>query len=248
LAKGDIILRIEDVHASYGNIHALKGVSLRVRRSEIVALLGANGSGKTTTLRVISGLLPATRGNIWFEDKPIVRRAPEKVVGRGISHAPEGRQVFGDLTVLENLRIGAFLRNDRRSIQDDIEWVFNLFPRLRERSQQTAQTLSGGEQQMLSIGRALMARPKLLLLDEPSLGLAPIIVDQIIETIKTINDAGTTILLVEQNSEIALSISNYAYVLETGRVTLEGVSATLLDNEQIKSAYFASGDIARDYR
>jgi branched-chain amino acid transport system ATP-binding protein len=150
--------------------------------------------------------------------------------------------------VLENLRIGAFLRNDRRSIQDDIEWVFNLFPRLRERSQQTAQTLSGGEQQMLSIGRALMARPKLLLLDEPSLGLAPIIVDQIIETIKTINDAGTTILLVEQNSEIALSISNYAYVLETGRVTLEGVSATLLDNEQIKSAYFASGDIARDYR
>jgi branched-chain amino acid transport system ATP-binding protein len=248
LAKNELILRIEDVHASYGNIHALKGVSLRVRRSEIVALLGANGSGKTTTLRVISGLLPAARGNIWFEDKPLLRRAPEKVVGRGISHAPEGRQVFGDLTVLENLRIGAFLRNDRQSIQDDIERVFNLFPRLRERSQQAAQTLSGGEQQMLSIGRALMARPKLLLLDEPSLGLAPIIVDQIIETIKTINDAGTTILLVEQNSEIALSISNYAYVLETGRVTLEGASATLLDNEQIKSAYFASGGIARDYR
>jgi branched-chain amino acid transport system ATP-binding protein len=237
LAKDDLLLRVESAHAFYGNIHALKGISLQVPRGSIVALLGANGSGKTTTLRAISGLVPPRRGEIWFEDKSLTRKSPEKIVSLGISHVPEGRQVFGDLTVLENLRIGAFLRNDLRGIREDIGRVFMLFPRLRERSEQTAQTLSGGEQQMLSIGRALMARPTLLLLDEPSLGLAPILVEQIVDTLTTIREAGTTILLVEQNSEIALSISDYAYVLETGRVALEGLSSTLLDNEQIKSSY-----------
>ena len=237
MAKDDLLLRVESAHAFYGNIHALKGISLQVPRGSIVALLGANGSGKTTTLRAISGLVPPRRGEIWFEDKSLTRKSPEKIVSLGISHVPEGRQVFGDLTVLENLRIGAFLRNDLRGIREDIGRVFMLFPRLRERSEQTAQTLSGGEQQMLSIGRALMARPTLLLLDEPSLGLAPILVEQIVDTLTTIREAGTTILLVEQNSEIALSISDYAYVLETGRVALEGLSSTLLDNEQIKSSY-----------
>jgi branched-chain amino acid transport system ATP-binding protein len=237
LAKNDLLLRVEDAHAFYGNIHALKGISLQVRRGSIVALLGANGSGKTTTLRAISGLLRPRRGDIWFEDKSLTRKSPEKIVALGISHVPEGRQVFGDLTVLENLRIGAFLRNDLRGIREDIGRVFTLFPRLRERSEKAAQTLSGGEQQMLSIGRALMARPTLLLLDEPSLGLAPILVEQIVDTLKTIRGGGTTILLVEQNSEIALSISDYAYVLETGRVALEGLSSTLLDNEQVKSSY-----------
>jgi branched-chain amino acid transport system ATP-binding protein len=237
LAKNDLLLRVEGAHAFYGNIHALKGISLQVPRGSIVALLGANGSGKTTTLRAISGLLRPSRGEIWFEDKPLTRKSPEKIVAMGISHVPEGRQVFGDLTVLENLRIGAFLRNDLRGIREDIGRVFALFPRLRERIRQSAQTLSGGEQQMLSIGRALMARPTLLLLDEPSLGLAPVLVEQIVDTIKTIRGAGTSILLVEQNSEIALSISDYAYVLETGRVALEGLSSTLLDNEQIKSSY-----------
>jgi len=237
LAKDDLLLRVEGAHAFYGNIHALKGISLQVRRGSIVALLGANGSGKTTTLRAISGLLPLRRGEIWFEDKPLTRRSPEKIVALGISHVPEGRQVFGDLTVLENLRIGAFLRKDLRGIREDIGCVYTLFPRLRERSEQAAQTLSGGEQQMLSIGRALMARPTLLLLDEPSLGLAPVLIEQIVDTLETIRGAGTTILLVEQNSEIALSISDYAYVLETGRVVLEGLSSTLLDNEQIKSSY-----------
>ena len=238
MAENDLILRVEGVHAFYGNIHALKGVSLQIRRGKIVALLGANGSGKTTTLRVISGLLRAARGSVWFGDTPATQRAPEKIVAAGISHVPEGRQVFGELTVLENLRIGAFIRNDGQSIQEDIERAFDLFPRLRERTHQSAQTLSGGEQQMLSIARALMARPKLLLLDEPSLGLAPIIVEQIADTIRRINEAGTSILLVEQNSEIALSISSYAYVLETGRVAVEGQSAALLDNEDIKSSYF----------
>jgi branched-chain amino acid transport system ATP-binding protein len=237
LAKNDLLLRVEDAHAFYGNIHALKGISLQVRRGSIVALLGANGSGKTTTLRAISGLLRPRRGDIWFEDKSLARKSPEKIVALGISHVPEGRQVFGDLTVLENLRIGAFLRNDLRGIREDIGRVFTLFPRLRERSEKAAQTLSGGEQQMLSIGRGLMARPTLLLLDEPSLGLAPILVEQIVDTLKTIRGGGTTILLVEQNSEIALSISDYAYVLETGRVALEGLSSTLLDNEQVKSSY-----------
>jgi branched-chain amino acid transport system ATP-binding protein len=237
LAKNDLLLRVEDAHAFYGNIHALKGISLQVRRGSIVALLGANGSGKTTTLRAISGLLRPRCGDIWFEDKSLTRKSPEKIVALGISHVPEGRQVFGDLTVLENLRIGAFLRNDLRGIREDIGRVFTLFPRLRDRSEKAAQTLSGGEQQMLSIGRALMARPTLLLLDEPSLGLAPILVEQIVDTLKTIRGGGTTILLVEQNSEIALSISDYAYVLETGRVALEGLSSTLLDNEQIKSSY-----------
>jgi branched-chain amino acid transport system ATP-binding protein len=242
LEPSDPILRVDDAHVYYGNIHALKGVSLAVARGNIVALLGANGSGKTTTLRTISGLLPCARGDVWFEDQRLTRKPPEKIVGLGISHVPEGRQVFGELTVLENLRIGAFLRSDRSGVREDLDRAFSLFPRLRERIHQAAQTLSGGEQQMLSIARALMGRPKLLLLDEPSLGLAPIVVQQIVDTLQTINKAGTTILLVEQNSEIALSISKYAYVLETGRVTLEGVSTALLDNEEVKRSYFGSNE------
>jgi branched-chain amino acid transport system ATP-binding protein len=232
------MLRIEDAHVYYGNIHALKGVSLRVTRGSIVALLGANGSGKTTTLRTISGLSEVARGDVWFEDLRVSRHSPDKIVGLGISHAPEGRQVFGEMTVAENLRIGAFLRKDRKGVREDLDRLFTLFPRLKERIGQPAQTLSGGEQQMLSIARALMAKPKLLLLDEPSLGLAPIIIDQIMATLKVINEAGTTILLVEQNTEIALSISNYAYVLETGRVMLEGPSAALLDNDDVIKSYF----------
>jgi branched-chain amino acid transport system ATP-binding protein len=232
------MLRIEDAHVYYGNIHALKGVSLRVPRGSIVALLGANGSGKTTTLRTISGLSEVARGDVWFEDLRVSRHSPDKIVGLGISHAPEGRQVFGEMTVAENLRIGAFLRKDRKGVREDLDRLFTLFPRLKERIGQPAQTLSGGEQQMLSIARALMAKPKLLLLDEPSLGLAPIFIDQIMATLKVINEAGTTILLVEQNTEIALSISNYAYVLETGRVILEGPSAALLDNDDVIKSYF----------
>jgi branched-chain amino acid transport system ATP-binding protein len=232
------MLRIEDAHVYYGNIHALKGVSLRVPRGSIVALLGANGSGKTTTLRTISGLSEVARGDVWFEDLRVSRHSPDKIVGLGISHVPEGRQVFGEMTVAENLRIGAFLRKDRKGVREDLDRLFTLFPRLKERIGQPAQTLSGGEQQMLSIARALMAKPKLLLLDEPSLGLAPIIIDQIMATLKVINEAGTTILLVEQNTEIALSISNYAYVLETGRVMLEGPSAALLDNDDVIKSYF----------
>jgi branched-chain amino acid transport system ATP-binding protein len=232
------MLRIEDAHVYYGNIHALKGVSLRVPRGSIVALLGANGSGKTTTLRTISGLLEVARGDVWFEDLRVSRHSPDKIVGLGISHVPEGRQVFGEMTVAENLRIGAFLRKDRKGVREDLDRLFTLFPRLKERMAQSAQTLSGGEQQMLSIARALMAKPKLLLLDEPSLGLAPIIIDQIMAIVKVINEAGTTILLVEQNTEIALSISNYTYVLETGRVTLEGPSAALLDNGEVIKSYF----------
>jgi branched-chain amino acid transport system ATP-binding protein len=232
------MLRIEDAHVYYGNIHALKGVSLRVTRGSIVALLGANGSGKTTTLRTISGLSEVARGDVWFEDLRVSRHSPDKIVGLGISHVPEGRQVFGEMTVAENLRIGAFLRKDRKGVREDLDRLFTLFPRLKERIGQPAQTLSGGEQQMLSIARALMAKPKLLLLDEPSLGLAPIIIDQIMATLKVINEAGTTILLVEQNTEIALSISNYAYVLETGRVILEGPSAALLDNDDVIKSYF----------
>jgi branched-chain amino acid transport system ATP-binding protein len=231
------MLRIDDLHVSYGNIRALQGVSLEVPQGRIVTLLGANGSGKTTTLRTISGLLAPVGGTIRFEGRPIQGSFPERIVDLGISHVPEGRQVFGELTVLENLKIGAFLRRNRAGIREDIDRVFALFPRLRERVAQPAQTLSGGEQQMLSIGRALMARPRLLLLDEPSLGLAPIVVDDIVRILRTINGAGTTLLLVEQNSEIALSISHYAYVLETGRVTLQGPSRELLDNDRVRRSY-----------
>jgi branched-chain amino acid transport system ATP-binding protein len=231
------MLRIDDVHVSYGNIRALQGVSLEVPEGRIVTLLGANGSGKTTTLRTISGLLAPTSGTIHFQGRPIQGIFPERIVALGLSHVPEGRQVFGELTVLENLKIGAFLRRDRVSMREDMNSIFALFPPLRQRVAQPAQTLSGGEQQMLSIGRALMARPRLLLLDEPSLGLAPIVAEEILGILRTINAAGTTILLVEQNSEIALSISHYAYVLETGRVTLEGRSLELLDNERVRRSY-----------
>lgn len=231
------MLQIDSVHVSYGSIRALQGVSLEVPPGRIVTLLGANGSGKTTTLRTISGLLAPFKGAVRFEGRPIQGWFPERIVRLGISHVPEGRQVFGEFTVFENLKIGAFLRRDLAGIRDDIDRVFTLFPRLRERTAQPAETLSGGEQQMLSIGRALMARPRLLLLDEPSLGLAPIVVDEIVRILRAINDGGTTLLLVEQNSEIALSISHYAYVLETGRVAFEGRSVELLDNDRIRRTY-----------
>ncbi len=231
------MLRIDSLQAGYGNIRALKGISLEVPAGRIVTLLGANGAGKTTTLRTISGLLSPAQGAIWFEGRRIDHLPPEKIVGLGISHVPEGRQIFGEMTVLDNLRIGAFLRTDRAGIQKDLEQIYERFPVLKERRDQPAQTLSGGEQQMLTIGRALMTRPKVLLLDEPSLGLAPILVQEIIQIIQAINRDGTTILLVEQNSQVALSISQYAYVLETGRIALEGESPTLLGNEQVRRSY-----------
>ena len=231
------MLEVRDLHVYYGPIHALKGVSLSVAEGEIVTLIGANGAGKTTLLRAISGLTPPRRGTIAFEGRSLLRRLPEDIVRLGVSHVPEGRRIFANLTVQENLELGAFLRRDRAELARDRERVFALFPRLKERLHQVAGTLSGGEQQMLAIGRALMARPRLLLLDEPSLGLAPLLVRTIFDVIKEINGQGTTILLVEQNAHMALSIAHRAYVLETGRIVLEGPAEALRQSEQIRAAY-----------
>jgi branched-chain amino acid transport system ATP-binding protein len=231
------ILELEDVHTFYGAIEALKGVSLEVRHGEIVTLLGANGAGKTTTLRSINGLNHPRRGHIRFQGEDITQTTPHEIVRKGISQAPEGRKLFPRMTVLENLEMGAFQRSDREGIREDLERVFSLFPRLAERRQQKAGTLSGGEQQMCAIGRALMARPKLLMLDEPSMGLAPIFVDRIFETITEINRQGTPILLVEQNALMALEVASRGYVLETGRVVLEGTARELRENEQVRKAY-----------
>ncbi|GAB6876250.1 ABC transporter ATP-binding protein [Thermaerobacter litoralis] len=231
------MLEVRDLHVYYGPIHALKGVSLSVAEGEIVTLIGANGAGKTTLLRAISGLTPPRRGTIAFEGRSLLRRLPEDIVRLGVSHVPEGRRIFANLTVQENLELGAFLRRDRAELARDRERVFTLFPRLKERLHQVAGTLSGGEQQMLAIGRALMARPRLLLLDEPSLGLAPLLVRTIFDVIKEINGQGTTILLVEQNAHMALSIAHRAYVLETGRIVLEGPAEALRQSEQIRAAY-----------
>ena len=230
------MLRVDDLHVYYGEIHALKGVALEVRGGEIVALLGPNGAGKTTTLKTISGLLTPRRGRILLDDAPLGDLPPHRVVGKGIAHVPEGRRIFNRLSVRENLLMGAYQRRDA-GIPRDLERVFALFPRLEERLTQVAGTLSGGEQQMLAIGRALMANPRLLLLDEPSMGLAPVLVEQIFETIGDINRQGTTILLVEQNAAIALAVAHRGYVLETGTVALTGTGAELADNPEVRRAY-----------
>ena len=230
------MLEVEDLHVYYGEIHALKGISLRVEQREIVALLGNNGAGKTTTLKTISGLLRPRVGRVLLEGRPIHALPPHDIVGRGVAHSPEGRKIFNRLTVTENLEMGAYLRDDS-AVRDDVDRVFELFPRLRERRLQVAGTLSGGEQQMLAMGRALMARPRILLLDEPSMGLAPILVEQIFETVSDINRQGTTILLVEQNAAIALSVAHRAYVLETGSVALTGAAVELAEHPDVQRAY-----------
>jgi len=231
------MLVIDQIHTYYDRIHALKGVSLTVDKGEIVTLIGSNGAGKTTTLRTISGLLHPRTGSIYFEGQPIDHLPAHEITRLGISHAPEGRKIFARLTVRENLELGAFTRTDKAAIREDMERVMELFPRLRERLNQRGGTLSGGEQQMLAIGRALMSRPRLLLLDEPSMGLAPLLVDQIFRIIRNINEQGTTILLVEQNAHVALSIAHRAYVMETGVIVLEGRAAEVLASPQVREAY-----------
>ena len=231
------MLKIEDLHVHYGGIQALRGISLEVPDGKIVTLIGANGAGKSTTLRTITGLVKASSGSIQWNGQELLGKSIDKIVSSGIAMSPEGRRVFPDLTVLENLKIGAYLRKDKAEIAKDIEWVYSLFPRLEERSWQMAGTLSGGEQQMLAVGRALMSRPKLLLLDEPSLGLAPLVVQDIFTIIREINRQGVTVLLIEQNANMALKIADLAYVLETGRITLSGTGAELLANEKVKEAY-----------
>jgi branched-chain amino acid transport system ATP-binding protein len=231
------MLEIKDVHTYYGNIHALKGISLSVDEGEIVTLIGANGAGKSSTLRAISGLLPPRQGTIKLEGEDLAGIEAHEIVYKRVAMVPEGRGVFSKLTVSENLDMGAFTRNDREGIRQDLELVFNLFPRLKERRSQVAGTLSGGEQQMLATGRALMAHPRLLLMDEPSMGLAPILVESIFDTIKQINKEGTTILLVEQNALMALSIANRGYVLQTGEIVLKDTAANLQQNEMVQKAY-----------
>lgn len=236
------MLKVNEIDVFYGNIQALKGVSLQVEEGEIVTLIGANGAGKTTLLHTISGLLKPKNGSIEYLGKPIHGRPVQQIVREGISHVPEGRRVFANMTVEENLDLGAYLRKDSKEIKKDLEKVYELFPRLFERKKQQAGTLSGGEQQMLAMGRALMARPKLLLLDEPSMGLAPLLVQTIFKIIEEINQNGTTILLVEQNAHMALSIAKRAYVIETGRVVISGTSKELQQSEQIREAYLG-GDV-----
>lgn len=230
------MLKFDNINLYYGGIHALKDLSLDVKKGEIVTLIGANGAGKTSTLRAISGLEPIKSGTISYKASPINKVPAHKIVSLGLSHVPEGRKIFANLTVLENLELGAYLRKDKE-IQKDMEMVFSKFPRLKEREKQQAGTLSGGEQQMLAIGRALMNRPEMLILDEPSMGLAPLVVKDIFNTIVEINKSGTTILLVEQNANMALSIADRAYVLETGKIVLSGDAKELLEDDSIKSAY-----------
>ena len=234
-----MMLTVEDIHVYYGEIHALKGISFHVDEGEIVSLIGANGAGKTTAMHTVSGLLRSKTGDIRFMDKSILKTEPHKIVQMGLAQVPEGRRVFATLTVQENLEMGAYIRSgkDGAGVAEDLEKVFLRFPRLKERRKQTAGTLSGGEQQMLALGRALMSRPKMLLLDEPSMGLSPILVQEIFNCITEVNRDGTTVLLVEQNAKMALSISHRAYVLETGAISLEGAAADLLDNEQVRHAY-----------
>ena len=235
-----MVLDVREIVTNYGAIRALKGVSFRIGSREIVTILGANGAGKSTIMRTLSGLTPPIRGTIEFLGQRIERNPPEKIVQRGISQVPEGREIFPELTVKENLRMGAFIRKDRNAIQEDMKRMEEYFPILGQRQNQLAGTLSGGEQQMLAIGRGLMAQPKLLLLDEPSMGLAPIIVEEIFDIIKRINEIGTTILLVEQNAYMALHIAARGYILENGRVILSGTAAELLENREISKAYLGA--------
>ena len=234
------MLSIKDLNVNYGGIKALRGISLDVPDGKIVTLIGANGAGKSTTLRTISGLVKAGSGSIMWNNEELIGKPIDAIVTSGIAMVPEGRRVFADLTVLENLKIGAYLRKDKEQIEKDIQWVYDLFPRLKERSWQYAGTLSGGEQQMLAMGRALMAKPKLIMLDEPSMGLAPLLVDHIFEIIAKLHKSGATILLVEQNAQAALSIADRAYVLETGNITLTGTGAELLTNEAVNKAYLGA--------
>jgi branched-chain amino acid transport system ATP-binding protein len=234
------LLEVKDVHTFYGNIEALKGISLEVEEGECVTLIGSNGAGKSTTLRSVSGLTPPRQGSIRFRDREITETPPQEIVSMGVSQSPEGRHVFPRMSVQENLLLGAYLRKDADGIESDLERVYSLFPRLKERERQKGGTMSGGEQQMLAIGRALMAQPTLLLLDEPSMGIAPILVERIYETIAEINRQGTTILLVEQNANFALEVSSRGYVLETGKVTLTDKSASLRENPEVQRAYLGA--------
>ena len=231
------MLEIKDLHVSYGGIKALRGINIEVPDGKIVTLIGANGAGKSTLLRTISGLVKAESGSILLDGQELIGKQINKICESGIALSPEGRRVFADLTVMENLRIGAYLRNDKKDIEKDLEWVFNLFPRLKERSWQYAGTLSGGEQQMLAVGRALMSKPKILMLDEPSLGLAPLIVQQIFDIIREINHAGVTVLLIEQNANMALKTADIAYVIETGEIVLSGSGRQVLENPTVREAY-----------
>ncbi|MFL5930541.1 MAG: ABC transporter ATP-binding protein [Gaiellaceae bacterium] len=233
------LLEIHDIHTFYGTIEALKGISLEVNEGEIVTLIGSNGAGKSTTLRSISGLTPPREGSIRFDGEEIGETPPQEIVQRGISQSPEGRRIFDRMSVRENLELGAYLRRDS-NIESDLDRVFELFPRLKEREKQKAGTMSGGEQQMLAIGRALMANPKLLLLDEPSMGLAPVLVERIYETVAEINEQGTTILLVEQNANFALEVSERAYVLETGTIALSDKASALRENPDVQKAYLGA--------
>jgi branched-chain amino acid transport system ATP-binding protein len=234
---GTPMLKVDDIHVYYGNIAAVKGISFEVYQGEIVTLIGGNGAGKSTTMRTISGLLRPKRGAVHFEGNMVSDLKGHEVAARGIAQSPEGRRIFPRMSVAENLELGAFLRNDKVAIAADMERIFDLFPRLKERVAQRAGTLSGGEQQMLAMGRALMAQPRLLLLDEPSMGLAPVLVDVVFETIERVNAEGVTVLLVEQNALAALNIGSYAYVLETGHISLEGPARELATNDEVRKAY-----------
>jgi len=231
------MLELRDIHTYYGNIRAVRGISITVNSGEMVCLIGANGAGKSTTLMTTSGIHTPVEGSVYFEDRDITHTSAEDRVELGISQVPEGRLIFSDMTVLENIELGAYSRNDKQGIKEDIDKIFQFFPVLQERQKQRGGSLSGGEQQMLAIGRALMSQPRLLLLDEPSLGLAPLIVKQIFEIIQQINADGTTILLVEQNAQIALQVTDRGYVMETGEITIEGTSADLLADERVRQAY-----------
>ena len=231
------LLTLDNVHTYYGNIHALKGISITVDEGEIVTLIGANGAGKSTTLKTISGLLYPRQGKVYLNDKDLTKFSAHEIVQMGVIHVPEGRRVFSRLTVMENLEMGAFTRKDKDGVQQDLERVFELFPRLKERRTQVAGTLSGGEQQMLAMGRALMSKPRILLLDEPSMGLAPVLVDLIFDTIRELNNQGMTILLVEQNALLALDVADRGYVLETGTIALAGDAKELAENPQVKEVY-----------
>ena len=233
------MLEIKDLHVSYGGIQALRGVSLNVPDGKIVTLIGANGAGKSTLMRTISGLVKAQSGSILWNGQELLGKPIDQIVASGIAMSPEGRRVFADLTVLENLKIGAYLRKDKAETEKDLEWVYSLFPRLRERSWQSAGTLSGGEQQMLAVGRALMGKPKMILMDEPSMGLSPLYVNEIFDIIRKINADGVTVLLVEQNAKKALSIASRAYVLETGKIALSGDAKDLMNDDSVKKAYLS---------